>query len=772
MIRRVPRWCALVQLLLASMVATAAYAQSTDHTSSGALYRTRTGFVDIARSSRYIRLTRYNDTLGSPRPEWLGNPLPIDLAIPPSVKFPPLLLVSVFGKAALYTAALDSTPPPRSFPMLPLWLGDIPAMQRIVEVGDFDGDGTLEALLVGDSSLAVIGLDGGGKPHFILPPSAIKREVIDALVTHTEPRHLLLIARNDEEISVVSVDLQTGASINEQTIPGGGGALVAMLGTTRGERVVVATTGTHPTAYIYDPRELFAPDTFHLSGTPIGMATLIEDGNRIPAVFFSRFPSPTLQRLLPGALPQTLDYPLRSIPEGVAERDGMIILYSSDSLALYDRSLRLRSLLGAVGAGPRRIIPIDSSRFILSSRHGSRLYRLPNDYSWLDRHWSDIALGGLGVLLAAGLVVALRRYRFVRTMYNNLVRDPGSQGVIVVSPSQRVRQINMSARSILDIDPYIPTGRHVTEYLGTAELAPLGAPLRRLLSQGEEFEQRIDVERDGALRALTLRGRPLRGNYGFTVGYLLLVEDVTRTLERERLVNWASVAHHIAHEMKTPLGTVMMTAEILHDKLSGSGSTGEFAKATNRIIRQAVRLRAIVDDLLTIARTESLQRVQVDLSLLLSSLLNDYHDTLPQSVTTRLELKGEDFRCMVDVNQLVAAMRNLVDNAWQAIGTREEGTISLTLQESPAMLTIIVEDNGTGMASGTLARLFQPFYTERRGGSGIGTVIIKRVFEAHGGNIEVKSDLGRGTRFILTLPRWETWRQTTPSSAPSRDPAP
>ncbi len=740
-----------------------AHAQKNDQTSIGALYKTRTGFVDIARSSRYIRLTRYNDTLGSPRPEWLGNPQPIDLALPPSSKFPTILLVSVLGRAALYTAALDSTPPPRSLPMQPLWLGDLPAMQRIVEVGDIDGDGLLEAVLMGDSSVAVIALDGG-RPYFILAPSAIKRRVLDVVVSNTEPRQLLLVARNDEEISVVSIDLHTGSSIAEQTIPGGGNALVALLGTARGERLVVATTGAHPTAYLYDPRELYAPDTIQLSGVPIGLATLLDDGTRMPAAFFSRFPSPLVQPLLPGSPPERIDYPLRSIPEGIAERDGMIILYSADSLALYDRSLRLRSLLGGVGSGPRRIVPVDSARFILSSRNGSRLYRVPNDFSWVDRHWSDLVIGGLLLLLTAGVVVALRRYRFVRTMYNNLVRDPGSHGVIVVSTSQRVRRLNMSARNILGIDPYIPTGRHVTEYLGTAELAPVGAPLRALLTQGEEFEQRIDLERDGGLRALMLRGRPLRGNYGFTVGYLLLVEDVTRTLERERLVNWASVAHHIAHEMKTPLGTVMMTAEILHDKLSGSGSTGEYSKATNRILRQSVRLRAIVDDLLTIARTESLQRVQADLSLLLSSLLNDYHDTLPKNVTTRLELKGEDFRCMVDVNQLVAAMRNVVDNAWQAIGSREEGLVTLTLQESPTIITISVEDNGAGMASATLARLFQPFYTERRGGSGIGTVIIKRVFEAHGGTIEVTSAPGRGTRFVLTLPRWEAWRQSAPNA--------
>jgi two-component system nitrogen regulation sensor histidine kinase NtrY len=64
-----------------------------------------------------------------------------------------------------------------------------------------------------------------------------------------------------------------------------------------------------------------------------------------------------------------------------------------------------------------------------------------------------------------------------------------------------------------------------------------------------------------------------------------------------------------------------------------------------------------------------------------------------------------------------------------------------------------VEDNGVGMRPETLARLFQPFYSEREGGSGIGTVIIKRVFEAHGGTVDVISSFGVGTKFTVTLPR-------------------
>jgi two-component system nitrogen regulation sensor histidine kinase NtrY len=243
------------------------------------------------------------------------------------------------------------------------------------------------------------------------------------------------------------------------------------------------------------------------------------------------------------------------------------------------------------------------------------------------------------------------------------------------------------------------------------------------------------------------------GRYGYRAGYLVIVEDITQTLERERLVNWASVAHHIAHEMKTPLSTVMMTAEMLHDRLNGNGTEGEHVRATGRIMKQSQRLRDIVEDLMTVARTEQLQKVNIDLSLLLSSLIHDYTDNLSRNIKLKLEIAGTDFRCQADTSQLTVALRNLLDNAAQAIGSREEGEIAVALREEGRDLAITIQDNGIGMSKTTLAKLFQPFYTEREGGSGIGTVIIKRVIEGHGGSINVESERGKGTCFGIRIPK-------------------
>jgi signal transduction histidine kinase len=142
-----------------------------------------------------------------------------------------------------------------------------------------------------------------------------------------------------------------------------------------------------------------------------------------------------------------------------------------------------------------------------------------------------------------------------------------------------------------------------------------------------------------------------------------------------------------------------------------------------------------------------------DVSLIVSSLAHDYQEIIPPSVELRLVIDGERFRASVDVGQLTVALRNLIDNAWQAIGNREGGTVTIGVKETSEEIRITVQDNGRGMSQQTLTKLFQPFYTEREGGSGIGTVIVKRVIEGHGGTVNVDSAQGRGTRFVLTIPR-------------------
>jgi signal transduction histidine kinase len=711
----------------------------------GELYRIPGGYLEIIREGGLTQFSRYNDTLGfeSLSATAILGLAPVELALPPASlqRDYALLLASPGGHASLYSINLTGIPT-----LSVIWESTLPPMRKIVAIGDFDGDGTGEVAMYGDSAFVVAGLDGGTR-------YTIRGNMAGAVAYRDHTNRGVLAGRVGDQVVVTLVDLRNGSVLESpKSLPGAGSALIGLSESGNADRLVVVTAGQ---AFLFEPDHLTrVGGPFPLPSPPIAIIPYSHRGKPSPALLFAGYPSPSLLTPGTGDGVETIDYPLHDIVSAVAIGPRLTALVGADSVALYDREMRLLATLPSMGTEGARIEELDSIHLLLASQSGSRIVVVDqHGAGWFRRNLLRIGIIVGSVLLVGLLFVAGRRYRFIQALYTNLVRVRGSQGVIVMGHNQRVRHINLSARAMLDIAPYIPLGRHISEYLRGEEVRPLMGLLRNLFTSSEDFETRIDIGRDGTVRALMFTGRPMLGEYGFTAGYLLLVTDITQTLERERLVNWASVAHHIAHEMKTPLGTVRMTAEMLHDRLDSNGHSTEHLRATSRIIKQSERLREIVDDLLTVARTESLQPIHADLSLLLSSLAHDYADTIPRNITMRVEYEGSNFRCLIDVSQLTVAIRNLLDNAWQAIGSRDNGLIQVTLTETPATIQLVIEDNGKGMSSTTLARMFQPFYTEREGGSGIGTVIVKRVVEAHGGTVQVESVLGKGTRFVLVLPR-------------------
>jgi signal transduction histidine kinase len=700
----------------------------------------RHGFLGMVREGELVRLNVYDDSLRQRAFLTSYGLAPVDAAWQPSIGRA-LLLAAPLGVPTLFSVPVDAPPEPAL-----IWRGEGHPFSRIVATGDFDDDGTIEAALVGDSAFVIVRLDGTVRFR-------LERPMIDAGLVAADGSQFALVWRDGANAVVALFDARTNHSTRPISVPLTG-PILTLLRSDGPPVLALASTRSGNGAWLVDLTRTIEPPPIPLASPPAALVPFDHEGRPMIAALVRAQHGPRLVPLSGDVEPVVVDYPLSLAFESVAISRDHIALVAPDSTAIYSRSWELLLTVASPGVEDPRLVELGSADLLLSTLSGSLRLRIDSSGpSWLERHW-PMLLGGLVVLLALAAIGAMiARYSLVQSIYFNLVGVPSSYGVIVLSRTQRVTQMNGSARELLGVSTYIPLGRHIGEYLTRPELHGVIATMRRLFIEGEPFEQRLDIDSGERVRALNFRGRTMLTRAGFRAGYLLLVEDVTRTIAQERLVNWASVAHHIAHEMKTPLGTVRMTAEMLRDKLTTNGRDEDYLRATTRIIRQSERLREIVDDLLTVARTESLQKTRADLSLLLGSLAHDYREYLPPNVELDVVIQGEDHRCLVDVQQMSVALRNLLDNARHAIGGRDNGRISVTLaaQEREVMLT--VEDNGIGMRPETLARLFQPFYSEREGGSGIGTVIIKRVFEAHGGGVEVTSTYGQGSRFVVRIPR-------------------
>ncbi len=226
-----------------------------------------------------------------------------------------------------------------------------------------------------------------------------------------------------------------------------------------------------------------------------------------------------------------------------------------------------------------------------------------------------------------------------------------------------------------------------------------------------------------------------------------------KALERsERLAALGQLAASIAHEVRNPLAGMKGALEILGKGMEKDPARKEIM---DELFAQILRLETLVRDLLTFAQPRPLNLQSVELHDLLNRVLRFVQDGLNSSdielrrVYTRLPAT-----IFADPQQLEQVFLNLIDNAVQAMGTG--GTLTLKTRDSGGALTITFQDTGKGIPPRDIPRIFQPFFTTKHRGSGLGLSIVKKIVEAHDGNLEVESRPDRGTTVTIRLPRRES----------------
>lgn len=702
-------------------------------------------WLGLDRGEVLDRLLLYDSTFRElSQTQWRGlQPLDVATLPQPHTDSSALLLAQPSGATLLFRVMTGNRPEPE-----PIWQTPGVGYDKIVAVQNVPGTLLPEAVLAGDSGLVAVQLDGTVR-------FARQSRILTALRSTEVNSELIVVERRNSKTMVSWIDLNTGAVIADRLLDSGGEIHAALSKDKKAQTELVVITSDPPTLYSLRKQSRTFQERIPLSSFPYALVPL-QDGEGL-ALLYRNIPAPEVTTINGNTTEvRTLYYPGHQLFSHVYANGSYILLVADDIATVYDRSLEYVCTVDVPGGAHPHIVPLGRQKdaYLFTSDKGSKVVLIRQEaFLWLKQElWLILACVVGLVLLITGLYL-YRRYRFIRAVYANLVQTPETDGVVVTTERGRLLLINQSARKLLGMNGPVPLGRHISSYLASDELRPVLDSIRRLLATAETFDSELVRSVEGNRRTLRLQGRVMAGRYGGNSGFLLLIEDITATLERDRLVNWASVAHHIAHEMKTPLGTVRTSAEILREILLEYEEPQKVVPALQRILRQSVRLREIVDDLLTVARTEELKRIEADVSLLLSSLIDDFSEYVPPTIGMRFTRNGSDFRAMVDTDQMTIAVRNLLDNARQAIDGRESGEIHLTLYEDRQNLRIIVQDNGIGMSRTTLDRLFQPYYTEKEGGSGIGTVIVKRVIEGHGGSVDVESSPGLGTTFTLELPK-------------------
>jgi signal transduction histidine kinase len=236
----------------------------------------------------------------------------------------------------------------------------------------------------------------------------------------------------------------------------------------------------------------------------------------------------------------------------------------------------------------------------------------------------------------------------------------------------------------------------------------------------------------------------------------LAIEERERELVRsERLAAVGKMAAMITHEVRNPLSSIALNTELLGDELDelGEERTREARALCRAITDEVDRLTAITEEYLAFARLPKPRLAAEPVNPVVESLAQFVKEDLAgRSVQLEVELDGALPRALLDEAQIRQSLLNLVRNAAEALGG-EGGTITLsTRRGAKGFVEIEVRDDGPGIPEPARGRLFDPFFSTKEGGTGLGLALTHQIVRDHGGEIRVESQPGAGASFVVSLP--------------------
>ena len=350
--------------------------------------------------------------------------------------------------------------------------------------------------------------------------------------------------------------------------------------------------------------------------------------------------------------------------------------------------------------------------------------------------------------------------RTLRNMkdYTTKLLETIDSGVISVDERNTIKTFNKKSEEIFQLKRNEVIGKDAENVL------PLKVDNQSIywlgLQERKKVEQEIEIfTGTNSKKTLEVNTSLLSERKDYDGGMVILVRDISRlkTLSEEinrnkRLASLGKLSSGIAHEIRNPLSAISGLAQFLHQSLDESD---ERKTDLSIILKEVDRLNQLINQILDFSRPKKLEFSKFSLHKMLEELIHLLQlEKNKKVISFRLYAKHKNIFIDADRNQLKQALMNIILNSIQSIDKKGQISISLDsmLSKNKEMTQITIIDNGSGIDSADLPHIFDPFFTKRDNGYGLGLSIAYNIIEMHQGAIKVESEKGKWTKVKIILP--------------------
>ena len=337
-------------------------------------------------------------------------------------------------------------------------------------------------------------------------------------------------------------------------------------------------------------------------------------------------------------------------------------------------------------------------------------------------------------------------------------------GVISLDTTSRVTAVNSAAGALLEIDHvHYREDALLSELLRADDLKSIRPIIEAMgsddTSDGNAVaEVEMRVQTGGRELIVVCTAGRIVGSEGLSLGYVLLFDDITELSRSQHLAAWRDVARRIAHEIKNPLTPLQLSAQRLERLLRNTSVSESVDDCTRSIVEHVEIIKRLANEFSEYGRMPMARFVSTDLAALVRATVANFTAQHPNMAFT---LSGDERvpEMLVDPEQIRGVLINILNNAVAAVASSGDVhvdprvNVAIFFDRKARRAVLQISDNGPGISPADKNRIFEPYFTTKRGGTGLGLAIVSSVVSEHQGEIRVFDNQPHGAKFVITLPQ-------------------